>query len=331
MARSPGPAELATEGIGTGGVIAGTGGVVAGTGGGGLGTGGRGTGGRRVMGTGGTGTGGAAMLSFDMTSYAGGTVAVGTSRTITLTLTQQRVDELGAAAGPGHDRRRVVQRRGRHLRANSAVPGGGSCTIKVTFQPSSYGNKSGAISLAISPGGTVMATLTGVGQQTFTLTVNKTGSTGTGTVTSIPAGDINCDPRHEVHEHVHRDHLRPVADAARGGGDIVRVHRLGGRYDCATYGTNDCQLTMSANRTATAVFGAQYTVTVSFAGAAAGTVLVQPGNTTCTSPTPCTVTVNSGTAIALTAKPTNSGATVSSVLTGWTGACAGSGPFASAT
>src|SRR5262249_44162358 len=97
--------------------------------------------------------------------------------------------------------------------------------------------------------------------------------------------------------------------------------------DCASYGTNDCQLTMSANRTATAVFTAQYTVTVSFAGAAAGTVVVQPSNTTCTSPTPCTVTVNSGTAVALTAKPTNNGNTVSSVLTGWTGACAGNGPM----
>jgi hypothetical protein len=70
----------------------------------------------------------------------------------------------------------------------------------------------------------------------------------------------------------------------------------------------------------------QYTLTLSFAGAGAGTVIIQPGNTTCTAPTTCTATFATGASITVTAKPTNSGATVSSVLSGWTGACAANGP-----
>jgi hypothetical protein len=71
---------------------------------------------------------------------------------------------------------------------------------------------------------------------------------------------------------------------------------------------------------------ARYTLTLSFAGAGAGTVVIQPGNTICTAPTTCTATYDSGANASLTAKPTNGGATVSSVLSGWTGACATIGP-----
>jgi hypothetical protein len=64
-----------------------------------------------------------------------------------------------------------------------------------------------------------------------------------------------------------------------------------------------------------------YTLTVSFEGS--GTVTIQPGNTTCTSPTMCTATFAGGTAVTLTATPTNTGTVVTSMLGGWSGACNG--------
>ena len=82
----------------------------------------------------------------------------------------------------------------------------------------------------------------------------------------------------------------------------------------------------SADGAGEAVVTARYILTVSFAGNGDGTVGIQPGNTTCTAPTTCTATFDSGTHVTLTAKPTNTGATVASVLSGWNGACAANGP-----
>ena len=75
------------------------------------------------------------------------------------------------------------------------------------------------------------------------------------------------------------------------------------------------------------VSGALATLTVSFAGKGAGTVLLQPGDTVCTAPTTCAASFAIGTPVTLTAKPTNAGATVTSVLSGWDDACAGNGPY----
>jgi hypothetical protein len=65
------------------------------------------------------------------------------------------------------------------------------------------------------------------------------------------------------------------------------------------------------------------TLTLLFAGKGSGTVTITPGNTVCTSPTTCTAAFASGTAVTLTAKPTNAGATVTSVLGAWQGTCSG--------
>jgi hypothetical protein len=78
---------------------------------------------------------------------------------------------------------------------------------------------------------------------------------------------------------------------------------------------------------ASGVSGTLATLTVSFAGQGAGTVLLQPGGTVCTAPTTCSASFAIGTAVTLTAKPTNAGATVTSVLSRWDGACAGNGPY----
>jgi hypothetical protein len=75
------------------------------------------------------------------------------------------------------------------------------------------------------------------------------------------------------------------------------------------------------------VSGALATLTVSFAGKGTGTVLLQPGDTVCTAPTTCIASIAIGTPVTLTAMPTNAGATVTSVLSGWDGACAGNGSY----
>ena len=68
-----------------------------------------------------------------------------------------------------------------------------------------------------------------------------------------------------------------------------------------------------------------YTLTVNFTGPSGGTVVIQPGNATCTSPNPCTTTVNAGTGVTITAKPSNPGTSVTQIFSGWTGACSAVG------
>jgi hypothetical protein len=268
------------------------------------------------------------MLVFDMGTYSAGTVATGSSGTVTLTLQNSGAQDSGplpALAVTGDASLAVVA--GGTCAQGNVVAGGGSCTIVVRFQPPGYGSRSGAISVTASPGGTASATVGGTGQQTFTLTVNKTGSTGTGSVTSTPAGDINCDLANTKCSNAYTvTASAPMVTLHATPGGTSTFTGWSSANDCAGAGTGDCQLALSTNRTATAVFAARYTLTVSFAGSAAGTVVIQPGGQTCTSPTACTATFDAGANVTLTAKPSN-GSAVTSVLSGWTGACAGNGPY----
>jgi hypothetical protein len=58
----------------------------------------------------------------------------------------------------------------------AAIPGGGQCTISASFRPSAAGSRTGTLSLAATPGGTV------------TLTASATGQTGAGLVLAPVAG-----------------------------------------------------------------------------------------------------------------------------------------------
>jgi hypothetical protein len=73
----------------------------------------------------------------------------------------------------------------------SSVPAGGSCTVTVTFQPTSLGNKQATMDISDTIGDTVSVAMTGTVVPTYLLTVNASGN-GTGTVTSTPAGINNC-------------------------------------------------------------------------------------------------------------------------------------------
>ncbi len=76
----------------------------------------------------------------------------------------------------------------------SPVPAGGSCTVTVTFLPTSLGNKQATMKIAGTTDWTSVP-LTGTGYviSTYQLTVNAAGN-GSGTVTSTPAGINNCVP-----------------------------------------------------------------------------------------------------------------------------------------
>jgi hypothetical protein len=73
-----------------------------------------------------------------------------------------------------------------------ALAGGATCTLVITFSPSSYGGKSGSGTWSASPGTTSALTgaVAGTGQDTVMLTVSSTGS-AKGTVTTGD-GKINC-------------------------------------------------------------------------------------------------------------------------------------------
>ncbi len=121
----------------------------------------------------------------------------------------------------------------------------GDCTIDVKFRPLSVGARSADLEIPTNYPELTTAALSGTGTASYTLTVNKTGSTGTGTVTSLPAG-INCGTDcTELYAGGTPVTLTPAADA----NSIFAGWSGGG---CS--GTGTCALTMNAATTVTAVF-----------------------------------------------------------------------------
>jgi hypothetical protein len=150
----------------------------------------------------------------------------------------------------------------------------------------------------------------------YALTVNKDGSTGTGSVTSDPAG-INCDLSNTDCTEEYYDGL-PVKLTAVPNDDST--------FDSWTNCTPDvldpkqCTVTMDEAKTITAKFTAKptYTLTVTRTGTGTGTVTgagINCGND-------CTETLYSGQQILLTAAANND-----SDFTGWSGGeCSGTEP-----
>jgi PKD domain/Divergent InlB B-repeat domain len=139
------------------------------------------------------------------------------------------------------------------------------------------------------------------------LSVSKQGS-GSGTVTSSPAG-ISCGSA--CHEIV--DAGTPVTLTATA--DMSSVF-TGWSGDCS--GTGACAVTMDQARSVTATFERQrFTLSVATAGTGSGLVYMSPGATGCRS---CQQSFDIGTTVTLTAYPDPS-----SVFTGWSGDCSGSG------
>jgi PKD repeat protein len=121
----------------------------------------------------------------------------------------------------------------------------GSCTVEIKFTPSSTGPKTASLSIPSNYPTAATASLSGTGELQYTLTVNKNGSTGTGTVTSGPSG-ISCGA----------DCSEPYANgavvtltAAPDAGSSFAGWSGGG---CS--GTGSCVVTINSNTAVTAIF-----------------------------------------------------------------------------
>ena len=189
-------------------------------------------------------------------------------------------------------------------------------SVKLTATPdatSTFTGWSGACSgtgtcvVTMDAAKSVMATFMRI---TFTLTVSRTGA-GSGTVTSSPAG-INCGA---------------TCTGTYNGGTVIKLTAtapLGSVFagfsgGCVSSGST-CTLTLSGTTTVTATFNSvpTYTLSVSKAGSGGGTVTSSPAGINCGAT--CSGTYNNGTVVTLTATPD-----ATSILSGWSGACTGTG------
>jgi Fe-S cluster biogenesis protein NfuA len=140
------------------------------------------------------------------------------------------------------------------------------------------------------------------------LTVVKVG-TGTGTVTSSPAGiscGTDCNQTYAVNTVVTLA-ATPAAGSVFAG------------WSGACTGTAPCKLTMAAAKNVTATFNrstATYSLTVAKAGTGTGTVTSSPAGISCG--TDCNQTYAVNTVVTLAATPA-----AGSVFAGWSGACTG--------
>ena len=202
------------------------------------------------------------------------------------------------------------------------TPAGGatpSCTVKVAFKPTAFGTKNATVTVtgrvANSTATTqASATLTGIGRQSFTVTVLNSG-TGTGTVTG---GAINCGSACTT---------SVVATTAAGTITLTAAASAGSSFagwtgDCASSNpSTSCTLTVDANKNAGAAFDIQrfsLTPVVSAAPGSGGTLTSSDGLITCSGASCSPVQYGFGTVVHLTAA-----ARSDSRFTGWSGDCAG--------
>ncbi len=151
------------------------------------------------------------------------------------------------------------------------------------------------------------------GASTHALGVTVAG-TGSGTVTSSPAG-LSCSSG------------TCTADFATG--TVVSLTATPGSgasfsgWSGACSGTGTCTVTMTAAQNVTATFTASapstHQLAVTVAGTGSGTVTSSPAGLSCSSGT-CTVQASAGTVVSLTATPGSEAS-----FSGWSGACSGTG------
>jgi uncharacterized protein (DUF2141 family) len=144
------------------------------------------------------------------------------------------------------------------------------------------------------------------GGNTFALTVTTAG-TGSGTVTSNPAG-INCPGTCSAN--YNSGTSVTLTSAAASGSTFAG-------WSGACSGTGSCTVTMNAAQSVTATFNKSvFALSVSLAGTGSGTVTSNPAGINC--PGTCSANYNSGTSVTLT-----SAAASGSTFAGWSGACSG--------
>jgi hypothetical protein len=161
----------------------------------------------------------------------------------------------------------------------------------------------GAGVVTVGPSKTVTATFT----PTHTLTVSAVGL-GAGTVKS-DSGGIDCPDM--LCTATYNQGTTVTLTATAVNGSLFTGWSGGG---CS--GTGTCVVTLSSDQAVTATFVSTHVLTVSLAGAGAGSVAAS--GVAC--PGVCSKAYPEGTVVSLSAAPSRG-----SVFAGWTGACSGSG------
>ncbi|HEV7608027.1 MAG TPA: GDSL-type esterase/lipase family protein [Steroidobacteraceae bacterium] len=175
---------------------------------------------------------------------------------------------------------------------SGACSGTGGCTVSMTQARS------------------VTAAFNLITPTTFSLAVTRAG-TGTGTVTSNPAG-INCGTSCTANYNTGTA-VTLTATASTGS--------LFGGWSGACTGTGTCTVSMTQSRNVTGTFQTQaneVALTVTRAGAGTGVVTSVPAGINCG--TSCSATFGSNAAVTLSATPASG-----STFAGWSGACTGTG------
>jgi endoglucanase len=167
-------------------------------------------------------------------------------------------------------------------------------------------NATGACTVSMTQARAVTATFN-TASNTFALNLTRVG-TGTGTVTSAPAG-INCGTTCTAN-YAGGTSVTLTATAAAGS-------TFAGWSGACTNATGTCTVSMTVARNVTATFNSTVTtfpLSVSVSGTGTGTVTSNVGGINCG--TACSANIASGTSVTLTAT-----AAAGSTFAGWTGAC----------
>ena len=197
--------------------------------------------------------------------------------------------------------------------ATPLTSGAGQELLRLNLQAQGAAGTSTALSLARGEldetPGTLSDGQASIAAPRFTLSVGKAG-TGTGTVTSSPAGidcGSDCDEKYSSGTLVTLS-ATPAADATFAGWS-------GG--GCS--GTGTCQVTLTSAKSVTATFTLKtQTLKVTKSGTGKGTVTSSPAGISCGNT--CAKAFPQGTQVNLSATPYTG-----SAFAGWSGACTGTG------
>jgi List-Bact-rpt repeat protein/ASPM-SPD-2-Hydin domain-containing protein/centrosomal CEP192-like protein len=202
--------------------------------------------------------------------------------------------------------------------ANNTCTGplNGSCTVDLTFAPSTSGTRNATLQIAddgaCSPQPVQLTGGSSAGPFVITSIV---GGTGSGTVSSIPTG-VDCGSQGATCSANFPTGTTVTLTATPD----LNSHFVGWGGACS--GKSTCVLTMNADRQITATFdlNPQLTVNVSTNLSGGGSVTSSPAGIDCPANS-CQAFYATGTAVTLTATPSTG-----STFVGWTnGACSGTG------
>ena len=191
----------------------------------------------------------------------------------------------------------------------------GSCTMDVTYTPQASGTRSATITVTDDdPCSPQQQLLTGGSSKGPFIVNAATTGTGTGTLTSSPAG-MNCGSNGTVCSASFASGAAVTLTATSDAGS----HFTG--WGGACNGTGSCVLDMNSDKQVTVGFDANPNLAVSFPGNGNGTVTSSPSGISCTSN--CDARFAPGTTVSLTAS-----AASGTSFAGWGGACSGTGTCA---